>query len=276
MRTLDRAFVRTARRYPLRFMMADGKTPRVRFFSALTKTIYIARRLRPTIGEQQMIGLLLPPSVGGALTNYALTLLGRVPVNLNYTASSEVIASCAKQCDVEVVITSKAFVERFPKLEIPGRTVFLEDVLQSPRTGEKLLALLLASTMPQTLLRKAIGAVPGKRSVDDLATVIFSSGSTGDPKGVMLTHYNIASNIQQVSQVFMLDGTRQDSRHPALLPLLRLHGRAVDAGRQRCRRRLSSQSARHQGNRRTGRAVSRHFPHRHADISAGLHAPLLA
>ena len=205
MRTLDRAFVRTARRFPLRFMMADGKTPKVRFFSALTKTIYIARRLRPIIGERQMVGLLLPPSVGGALTNYALKLLSRVPVNLNYTASSEVIASCAKQCNVEVVITSKAFVERFPKLEIPGRPLFLEDALQSPRATEKLLALLLASITPQSLLRKAIGAAPGKRNVDDLATIIFSSGSTGDPKGVMLTHYNIASNIQQVSQVFMLD-----------------------------------------------------------------------
>ena len=206
MRTLDRSFVRTARRFPLRFMMADGKTPKVRFFSALTRTIYIARRLRPAIGEREMVGLLLPPSVGGALTNYALTLLGRVPVNLNYTASSEVIASCAKQCDVDVVITSMAFVERFPKLEIPGRTVFLEDVLQAPHALEKLLALLLASTVPQNLLRKAIGAAPGKCNVDDLATVIFSSGSTGDPKGVMLTHYNIGSNIQQVSQVFMLDG----------------------------------------------------------------------
>ena len=205
MRTLDRSFVRTARRFPLRFMMADGKTPKVRFFSALVKTIYIARRLRPSIGEAQMIGLLLPPSVGGALTNYALTLLGRVPVNLNYTASSEVVGSCAKQCEVEVVITSKAFVERFPKLTIPGRTLFIEDALEAPRLTERLFSLLLALLMPQTLLRKAIGASAPSRSIDDLATVIFSSGSTGDPKGVMLTHYNIGSNIQQVSQVFMLD-----------------------------------------------------------------------
>jgi acyl-[acyl-carrier-protein]-phospholipid O-acyltransferase / long-chain-fatty-acid--[acyl-carrier-protein] ligase len=208
MKTLDRAFVHTARRFPLRFMMADGKTPKVTFGSALARTIYIARRLRPQIGEREMVGLLLPPSVGGALTNYALMMLGRIPVNLNYTASSEVIASCASQCDVDVVITSRSFVERFPKLEIPGRTLFLEDVLQAPRIIEKSLSLVLAWLLPQGLLRKAIGAKKSasSSSVDDLATVIFSSGSTGDPKGVMLTHFNIASNIQQVSQVFMLGG----------------------------------------------------------------------
>jgi acyl-[acyl-carrier-protein]-phospholipid O-acyltransferase/long-chain-fatty-acid--[acyl-carrier-protein] ligase len=208
MKTLDRAFVRTARRFPLRFMMADGKTPRVTFSAALTKTTFLARRLLPQIGERQMIGLLLPPSVGGALTNYALMMLGRIPVNLNYTASSEVIASCASQCDVDVVVTSKAFVERFPKLEIPGRTLFLEDALQAPRISEKLLSLALTWLTPQWLLYRTIGAKrrASRSAVDELATVIFSSGSTGDPKGVMLTHFNIASNIQQVSQVFMLGG----------------------------------------------------------------------
>ena len=208
MKTLDRAFVHTARRFPLRFMMADARTPGTSFGSALTKTIYIARRLRPAIGQKQMVGLLLPPSVGGALTNYALMLLGRIGVNLNYTASSEVIASCAQQCDVNVVITSKAFVERFPKLEIPGKTLFLEDVLARPQVTEKLVSMALAWLTPQWLLRRAIGARrgEGKRTVDDLATVIFSSGSTGDPKGVMLTHFNLTANIQQVSQVFMLGG----------------------------------------------------------------------
>jgi acyl-[acyl-carrier-protein]-phospholipid O-acyltransferase/long-chain-fatty-acid--[acyl-carrier-protein] ligase len=126
MKTLDRAFVRTARRHPLRFMMADGKTPKVSFASALSKTIFIARRLRKQIGTQPMVGMLLPPSIGGALSNYALMLLGRIPINLNYTSSSEVIASCANQCGVDVVITSKAFVERFPNLAIPGRTLFLK------------------------------------------------------------------------------------------------------------------------------------------------------
>jgi acyl-[acyl-carrier-protein]-phospholipid O-acyltransferase/long-chain-fatty-acid--[acyl-carrier-protein] ligase len=185
-------------------MMADGKTPRVTFASALLKTLYIARRLRPQVGDRPMVGLLLPPSVGGALTNYALMLSGRVPVNLNYTASSQVLASCAAQCDIDVVITSKAFVERFPKLAIPGRTLFLEDALAAPRASEKLIAMLAAFTLPHFLLRKLLGARRPRPAIDDLATIIFSSGSTGDPKGVMLTHFNLVSNIQQVSQVFML------------------------------------------------------------------------
>ncbi|MGD1063618.1 MAG: AMP-binding protein, partial [Terracidiphilus sp.] len=223
MRALDRAFVHTARLHPLQFFMADGKTPRVSFASALGKTVYIARRLRRQVAristnDQPMIGLLIPPSVGGALTNYALMLMGRVPVNLNYTAPNEVIASCAGQCGIDVVVTSRAFLERFPNMTIPGRTLLLEDALAAPRFSEKLTALALAWLMPVGLLKRALGAhrvklqtefATGKgraARMDQLATVIFSSGSTGDPKGVMLTHFNIASNISQVNQVFMLDG----------------------------------------------------------------------
>jgi acyl-[acyl-carrier-protein]-phospholipid O-acyltransferase/long-chain-fatty-acid--[acyl-carrier-protein] ligase len=202
MRTLDASFVRSAHLHPARFLMADGRTPHVRFGSALVKAVFLARRLRREIGEKEMVGLLLPPSVGGALCNFALSLLGRVPVNLNYTASNEALASCARQCDVEAVITSKAFVERFPKMEIPGRTLLLEDVGEKPGILEKLFAL-ITSALPYGLIKSAIGG--RRRNLDDLATVIFSSGSTGEPKGVMLTHYNIASNIAQVSQVFMLD-----------------------------------------------------------------------
>jgi acyl-[acyl-carrier-protein]-phospholipid O-acyltransferase/long-chain-fatty-acid--[acyl-carrier-protein] ligase len=221
MKTLDRAFVRTARQRPWQFFMADGKTPGVSFGSALSKSFYIARRLRRAIGEQPMVGVLVPPSVGGALTNYALMLMGRVPVNLNYTSSNETIAGCAAQCELKVVITSKAFLERFPNMAIPGRTLLLEEVLVGPRFSEKLGAFLLAWLTPVSLLKRALGAnrvAPIQKMtnaaatfkpapMDELATVIFSSGSTGEPKGVMLSHFNIASNISQVTQVFMLGGS---------------------------------------------------------------------
>jgi acyl-[acyl-carrier-protein]-phospholipid O-acyltransferase/long-chain-fatty-acid--[acyl-carrier-protein] ligase len=103
-------------------------------------------------------------------------------------------------------------------MEIPGRTLLLEEALGQPRLSEKLIALVMAWSMPVTLIKRLLGAhrvrpladVPAPANskpaarMDQLATVIFSSGSTGDPKGVMLTHYNIMANIRQVSQVFML------------------------------------------------------------------------
>lgn len=205
-RTLDRVFVHSCRRYPWRFYGADARIPTMSFASLLMKTIFVARRLRPVWKNQEMVGILLPPSMGGALTNYAATLLGLVPVNLNYTASNEVISSSVRQCNLQTVITSRVFLEKIQKIEVPCPMVMLEDVLASPppKPQEKIAALIFAWLLPFALLKRALGA--RAQTTDDLVTVIFSSGSTGDPKGVMLTHHNIISNIRQMTQVFYLGG----------------------------------------------------------------------
>src|SRR5271169_4112074 len=202
MRTLHRSFAQTARRHPFRFAMADGRTPKLTFGGALTRTVFLARRLRPVWRDQPMVGILLPPSVPGALVNMAALLMGKVPVNLNYTASNEVLASCARQCELETVITSKAFLERV-HVEPPARAIMLEDLAEKPGFFERVTAALISWLLPVRLVEECVGARK-EVGLDDVATIIFSSGSTGDPKGVVLTHYNVASNVEQLNQVFML------------------------------------------------------------------------
>ena len=204
MMPIHRTFVRKARHHPRRFFMADGRVPKLRFGAGLTRTIFLARRLRAVWAGQEMVGILLPPSVGGALVNYAALLMGKVPVNLNYTANDEVVASCARQCGLQTVVTSKEFLSKI-KLTVPGRTVFLEELADKPRFGEKLIATFMTWMLPVAALEKALGRET-KGTLDDLATIIFSSGSTGDPKGVMLTHYNIISNAEQLGQTFAFSG----------------------------------------------------------------------
>lgn len=216
---LHRSFVRTARHHPFRMAMADALDARLNFGSALTATVFMARRLRRTWEGQEMVGLLLPPSPAGALVNFAALLQGKVPVNLNYTLSEEGLASCVRQCGIRTIVSSRAFMGKI-KLKPPFTPVYLEDVGLHPKKWEIAMAFLSAWLLPVRLLERSVGC-RRKMRLDDLATVIFSSGSTGDPKGVMLTHYNIGSNIQQLGQVF---GFNRHDRVLGILPFFHSFG----------------------------------------------------
>lgn len=197
--TLQKTLIQTCRRLCNQLAFADSGGAEINFGDALAKTIFLTGRLKPVWGKQEKVGILVPPSAGGVLVNWAALLMGKIPVNLNYTLSQEGIASCIEQCGITDIVVSGKLMERL-KLELPVRTHPLEDLVTRPRLLEKLRAGLLAKFASVNGLLKRLG---GDHSTpDDLATIIFSSGSTGKPKGVMLSHRNIISNVDQISEVY--------------------------------------------------------------------------
>lgn len=192
------ALLKYFRRRALSLAIVDSMGTRLSRARFLSASFAFARTLRREFVEEPMIGILLPPSSGACLANMAGSLLGKPVVNFNYTAGKQSLESTAKQCGITKVLTSRAFLEKF-SVDLPGDPVYLEDIREGVGVFEKLLCS-VAWMLPVPLCRAFVG---GRRnSVDDVLTVIFSSGSTGDPKGIELTHFNVLSNIQAVSQVF--------------------------------------------------------------------------
>lgn len=203
------AFVNTARSNWGQPAVNDTTGKGMTYGRLLAGALLVKNRLRPVLSGNN-VGVLLPPSVAGFTANIALTLLGRVPVNLNYTASREAFASALEQAGISCVITSQKVLERLPDLPMPGQIILLEELMAGLGTLEKLKELTAARLMP----RRALCST--RPAPDDTATIIFSSGSTGTPKGVMLSHHNILSNIESLRAVFQPD---QHDRVAAVLPL---------------------------------------------------------
>ncbi|MBH0181002.1 MAG: AMP-binding protein, partial [Nitrospira sp.] len=186
--------------------------------------IVLARTLRRHWDDQRHVGILLPPTVAGALLNVAALLCGKTSVNLNYTVGKSGLEAAVRLAGLRTIVTSRAFVEK-AKLELPDgpSIVWLEDVARTIGTGAKLTAALLALCAPARLIERACGQTT-PLTMDDLATIIFSSGSTGEPKGVMLSHFNVDSNVQGASQVLHL---YQDERVLGILPFFHSFGYLV-------------------------------------------------
>ncbi len=199
--TLPEAFWREARRSPFKFCMADTSGKKLNFASSLISAVALAGKLKKPLSKDVNVGVLVPPSVGGCLTNIALSILNKVPININYTSSKEAMDSIVQQCDMKKIVTSRAFMEKV-KIDVAAELIYLEDLLPSINLGDKLAAIFKSFLTPVDLSRRLIFGSRQTRSMDHLATIMFTSGSTGNPKGVMLTHANITSNLEGLYQIF--------------------------------------------------------------------------
>ncbi len=196
--SLPRAFAVAARASSKKTAMADSSGARLTYSDTLLRSIVLGRVLARALSPHPYVGLLLPPAVPSSVANLALALWGKIPVNLNYTASQHLIDSSIDQCGITHVVTSRKALEKL-KLEPKGKLIYLEDVPAQVTLLDKAFAAFVAKVLPIS----AFGTfLPGLRreSLDETATVIFTSGSTGDPKGVVLSHRNVLSNVHQMNQ----------------------------------------------------------------------------
>jgi len=194
---------------------------------ALAAASAMARRIRSQTPEQN-VGVLLPTSAGGVLTNMATLLAGKTIVNLNYTASNDAITAAIKQAEISTIYTSARFIH---KLKDKGITlepllehvqwVYVEELMQSIRRAEMVARWLVVKAMPTALLKSVLlTSIPSNAT----AAILFSSGSEGLPKGVQLSHQNIIANVQQVADVL---NTQDNDVVMASLPLFHAFGLTV-------------------------------------------------
>ena len=186
---LAHRFVEAARKNWSKPALSDSTGKDVTFGKALAAGMAVERWLDANCAEEKCIGLLLPACVGGALANLGVTLAGRVAVNLNFTAGQDAVSSAVKRCEIRTVVTSAAFLEK-TKIEFASgvRLVMVEEALKG------------AGAMD--LLRARWGRMRHNPRPADPACIIFSSGSTGEPKGVELSHGALMANVDAVAQVY--------------------------------------------------------------------------
>ncbi|WP_339882128.1 acyl-[ACP]--phospholipid O-acyltransferase [Vreelandella maris] len=225
--TLPNAWIQTVKRRPSDLALADTLGSPLNASQALSASLLLAKRIRK-LNPSQNVGLLLPTSSTGVIANMATLLAGKTVVNLNYTAPKEVLASALLQAEIAVIFTSQRFVK---KLEQSGldvsqllngkQVVYLEHLQSDIGTAERLGTWLAVRLFPTWLIQHGFCH---SHDADATAAIVFTSGSEGSPKGVMLSHRNLMANIKQTSDVL---NTQSDDVVMGSLPLFHVFGFTV-------------------------------------------------
>ncbi len=194
------AFVKACKQAKFRSKIADSMKEEETGGKLLTRALVLKQLLRKFVLEanEENVAVLIPPTVGGAIVNLALALDKRVAVNLNYSLSNDLINHCVKDANIRTVLTTRKVAEKF-NFEFDCKVFYLDDLKEKVTALDKAVGAIKAFVVPNFLLTRMLGL--NSIEPDDLLTIVFTSGSTGVPKGVMLTQKNIMSNVMGIEKI---------------------------------------------------------------------------
>ncbi len=188
----------------------------------LAVAIAFSQVIQKTVSKSR-VGIVLPPGKAGTIANLAVIFAGKVPVNLNFSASHEAINSAIEQSGIDRYITADPFVRKMPDFPWPPNRdlIFLEREL--PKLKKSIKRWYLANKfLPASFIASRLDL--DDRRDDDEAVLLFTSGSSGAPKGVVLTHRNLLANVHQFASRL---GFPPDSKLLGCLPLFHSFGLTV-------------------------------------------------
>ena len=166
--------------------------------------------------DKGFLGIMIPTSAGCALSVLGSLMSGHTPVMINYsTGAADNCRYAQKKCDFKTIVTSKALLKKIECPHVEGM-VYIEDIMAGLGTLKKIKAALISK-----LSAGAIQKIVAGGSDDQDVVILFTSGSEKDPKAVELTHKNIVSNIESLSQRYNLNA---DDMFLANLPYFHVFG----------------------------------------------------
>lgn len=187
----------TARHGRGRVALEDPERQPITYGRLVLGALVLGRKLAAVTQPDERVGLLLPNVQAMAVTLFGLSAYGRVPALLNFTAGAKNLKAAGELAGLKTIVTSRRFVDQGKlddELEALGegrRIVYLEDVRKQVTSLDKAFGALMS-------LAPGLAHRPHEAKPDDAAVVLFTSGTEGTPKGVVLTHANLVSNARQV------------------------------------------------------------------------------